>query len=203
LISLSLLPTAHPSFLQQTSVRASSVCYDGFTLAMGRSPRFGSILRNSMPNSDSLSLRLRLFGLTLLRRITRRLIKQKARDQALPLRAIALSLLVGIRFQVLFHSPHRGSFHLSLTVLVHYRSSGSIQPWKVVLPDSHRVSRAPWYSGPLPSESGSFYLRGCHPLWPAFPDRSTKILIFDSPTTPYRCPAKAFDSPSTTHTGLT
>ena len=22
----------------------------------------------------------------------------------------------------LFHSPHRGSFHLSLTVLVHYRS---------------------------------------------------------------------------------
>src|SRR4029078_2341204 len=39
---------------------------------------------------------------------------------------IALPLLVGIRFQVLFHSPHRGSFHLSLTVLVHYRSPGSI-----------------------------------------------------------------------------
>ena len=28
-----------------------------------------------------------------------------------------LQLLVGIRFQVLFHSPHRGAFHLSLTVL--------------------------------------------------------------------------------------
>ena len=28
-----------------------------------------------------------------------------------------LPLLVGIRFQVLFHSPHRGAFHLSLTVL--------------------------------------------------------------------------------------
>ena len=40
--------------------------------------------------------------------------------------SIALPLLVGIRFQVLFHSPHRGSFHLSLTVLVHYRSPGSI-----------------------------------------------------------------------------
>ncbi len=93
---------------------------------MGRSPRFGSIRRNSSPNSDSLSLRLRLSGLTLLRRITRRLIKQKAHDQALPLRAIALSLLVGVRFQVLFHSPHRGSFHLSLTVLVRYRSSVSI-----------------------------------------------------------------------------
>ena len=30
--------------------------------------------------------------------------------------------MVGMRFQVLFHSPNRGSFHLSLTVLVHYRS---------------------------------------------------------------------------------
>ena len=84
MISLSLLPTAHPSFLQQTTVRASSICYDGFTLAMGRSPRFGSILCNSTPYSDSLSLRLRLVNLTLLHRITRRLIKQKARDQAFP-----------------------------------------------------------------------------------------------------------------------
>ena len=35
---------------------------------------------------------------------------------------IVLRLLVGIRFQVLFHLPSRRSFHLSLTVLVHYRS---------------------------------------------------------------------------------
>src|SRR6266478_4195230 len=33
-----------------------------------------------------------------------------------------LRLLVGIRFQELFHPAHRGAFHLSLTVLVHYRS---------------------------------------------------------------------------------
>ena len=33
-----------------------------------------------------------------------------------------LRLLVGIPFQGLFHSPRRGAFHLSLTVLVHYRS---------------------------------------------------------------------------------
>src|SRR5512137_1903181 len=37
-----------------------------------------------MPSLDSLSLRLRLSALTLLRKITRRLIKQKARDQAFP-----------------------------------------------------------------------------------------------------------------------
>ena len=37
-----------------------------------------------MPSLDSLSLRLRLSALTLLRKITRRLIKQKAHDQAFP-----------------------------------------------------------------------------------------------------------------------
>ena len=37
-----------------------------------------------------------------------------------------LRVLVSIQFQVLFHSPNRGSFHLSLTVLVHYRSQVSI-----------------------------------------------------------------------------
>ena len=37
-----------------------------------------------------------------------------------------LLLLVRRRFQVLFHSPRRGSFRLSLTVLVHYRSVESI-----------------------------------------------------------------------------
>jgi len=39
---------------------------------------------------------------------------------------ITLELLVGMRFQVLFHSPSGGSFHLSLTVLVRYRSLRSI-----------------------------------------------------------------------------
>ena len=36
-----------------------------------------------------------------------------------------LRQLVSIQFQDLFHSPNRGSFHLSLTVLVHYRSHSS------------------------------------------------------------------------------
>ena len=30
---------------------------------------------------------------------------------------MGLQLIVSIRFQVLFHSPNRGAFHLSLTVL--------------------------------------------------------------------------------------
>ena len=64
-------------------------------------------------------------GLTLPHRVTRRLIMQKARGHPLP-KAIGLPLLVDTGFQVLFHSPHRGTFHLSLTVLVHYRSPSSI-----------------------------------------------------------------------------
>ena len=34
--------------------------------------------------------------------------------------------LVSVWFQDLFHSPIRSTFHLSLTVLVHYRSLRSI-----------------------------------------------------------------------------
>ena len=44
--------------------------------------------------------------------------------------------------------PSRGAFHLSLTVLVRYRSWESAQPWRVVPPASDRVSRARPYSGP-------------------------------------------------------
>ena len=51
-------------------------------------------------------------------------------------RVIALRLLVGLRFQGLFHSPHRGSFHLSFTVLVHYRSQSvfSLGEWSPQIP---------------------------------------------------------------------
>ena len=78
-------------------------------------------------------------------RLTRRLILQKARRQAWRRTArspgrtdppLALRLLVSARFQVLFHSPHRGTFHLSLTVLVHYRSPNvfSLGEWSPQLP---------------------------------------------------------------------
>jgi hypothetical protein len=73
----------------------------------------------------------------------------------------------------------------------------------VVVPDSHRVSRAPRYSGSLSSKSGSCRLQGYHLLWPAFPDRSAKILICNLPTAPYRRPTKTYNTTATTHTGLT
>ena len=45
-----------------------------------------------------------------------------------------------------FHSLSQGSFHLSFTVLVRYRSLSSIQPQQMVLLYSDRVSPAPPYS---------------------------------------------------------
>ena len=72
----------------------------------------------------------------------------------------------------------------------------------MVLPDSHGVPRAPQYSGPPPNEPGHFRLRGSHPLWPVFPDRSTNVLVGDSSAAPYRGPVKAFNPEHTTHTGL-
>ena len=51
---------------------------------------------------------------------------QKARGHAHRLTDLALPQLVSSRFQVLFHFPNRGTFHLSFTVLVHYRLLGRI-----------------------------------------------------------------------------
>ena len=93
---------------------------------MGSSPGFVS------NPSDSIALFRLAFAtapsttdLTLPLTLTRWLILQKARRHTFPRlsEGIVLRPFVSTRFQVLFHSPHRGTFHLSFTVLVHYRSS--------------------------------------------------------------------------------
>ena len=123
LIGLSLLPTPHPEAFQRLSVRSSIPCYRDFNLDMGRSPGFASAASDSAPFSDSLSLRLRASSpLTSPMTATRRLIMQKARGHTNKV----LPPLVGTGFQVLFHSLAKGAFHLSLTVLVHYRSQESV-----------------------------------------------------------------------------
>lgn len=79
--------------------------------------------------------------------------------------------LVSVWFQVLFHSPVWGSFHLSFTVLVHYRSLRSIQPYQMVLADSDRISHVPPYSGYC-QVIILFCLQGYHLLWLTFPGNS-------------------------------
>src|SRR5919199_4717281 len=96
---------------------------------------------------------------------------QKARSQTRrpPKRTPALLPLVGARFQALFHSPHWGAFHLSLTVLVRYRSHGSLQPWRVVPPVSRPVSRVGRYSGTPLRQAHGRRLPGSHRLWRPVP----------------------------------
>ena len=116
--------------------------------------------------------------LTSLRRLTRRVILQKARRHP-GLATIGLRPLVSARFQVLFHSPHRGAFHLSLTLLLHYRSPRSTQPCGVGPADSRPVPRVGRYSG-IPLESSAFRLRGSHSLWRSLPAPSTMLTIDNS-----------------------
>jgi hypothetical protein len=68
---------------------------------------------------------------------------------------------------VLFHSPHRGSFHLSLTVLVHYRSTKvfSLGGWAPQLPTELACSVVLRILTSL----SQFQIRDSHPLWSAFP----------------------------------
>ena len=122
LISLSPPPSVHPEAFQRLLVRSSRWCYPSFNLTKGRSLGFASTPSDYTPCSDSLSLRLRVSRpLTSPEKVTRRFIMQKARRHSCELRP-----LVGTWFQELFHSSVRSAFHLSLTVLVHYRSLGSI-----------------------------------------------------------------------------
>ena len=123
LIGLSLLHTTHPEAFQRLLVRASIPCYRDFTLAMCRSLGFASTPSDSYGLfSLAFTAVARQKRLTSPVMVTRRFIMQKARRHIQRM----LRPLEGDRFQVLFHSPHRGAFHLSLTVLVRYRSLGSI-----------------------------------------------------------------------------
>src|SRR3569832_2220059 len=79
-------------------------------------------------------------------------------------------------FQALFHSPHGGAFHLSLTVLVHYRSHGSLKPWRVVPPASRPVSRSGRYSGTLLQTSLTFGYRALTVSGPPFQGSSPRTL---------------------------
>jgi hypothetical protein len=159
LIGLSPLPTAHPPGFQPWWVRASTTSYSRFTLAMGRSLRFGSTPRDYTPYSDSLSLRLPHNRLTSPRSITRRLILQKARHhQTNPALTACRHTVSGT-----ISLPSRGTFHLSLTVLVRYRSSGSIQAYRVVPADSQQIPRARCYSGVRPMTCVVFSRTGLSP----------------------------------------
>ena len=165
---------------------------------MGRSPGFGSITPDLAPSSDSLSLRLRLPGLTLPGVITRRLILQEARSQEAPpflfsphsgpvggLLGSPTSWVrkgnegseppsycpVGLRFQALFHSPSGVLFTFPSRYLcaIGQRVVFSLGGWSPRIRAGFLVSDTT--QGPSPGRPLGFRLRGYHPLWLAFPGR--------------------------------
>ena len=73
----------------------------------------------------------------------------------------------------------------------------------MVLPDSHRVPRVPWYLGFLSRKSDLFRLRDCHSLWFRFPANSAINQICNFPTEPELHPIKPHDPEYATLPGLT
>ena len=131
LIGLSPLPTSHPSGFQPTPVRASTGCYPSFTLLMGRSPWLRVCTRVlSVALVSGLAFALAPPATGLASHPSSNSPDHNAKGtQSENIQTEVQSLLlplVGMWFQDLFHSPHWGAFHLSLTVLVHYRSHGSL-----------------------------------------------------------------------------
>ena len=166
MISLSPLPSAHRSFFQQTAVRPSIRFYPNFSLAKGRSSRFASIPANyiALLGLAFATARLRL---TLLMKITSRLIMQKARGQT------------GLR-----HSPptvcrHTVSGSISLpspgffSPFPHGTGSLSVRRTYLALRDGPR-SFSQGFSCPaiLRCLLRVCWLRlsGFHALWPPFPE---------------------------------
>ena len=182
MIGLSPLSWGHPLRFQPKWVRPSTGSYPRFSLPMGSSPGFASAQRDSTPCSDSLSLRLG-HPLTSPRGATRWLILQKARRHTNKGAPTACRQAVSGTVSL----PSRGAFHLSLAVLVRYRSQESIQGWRVDPPDSHRVSRARRYSG-ADCRGDPIRVRGSNPVPPAFPGRSASVRLCNrtivGPTTP-------------------
>ena len=101
--------------------------------------------------------------------VTRRTVLQKVRRRA----HMALRQVVNTGFQVLFHSPPGVLFtfpsqYYALSVTKEYLALGGGPP---VFPQGFSCLVVLW----IPLCHLAFRVRGFHPLWPAFPGRSTRL----------------------------
>ena len=131
---------------------------------------FGSAATySSSPCSDSLSLRLRSLR-TLTSHVTSNSPDHNAKgtQSAVPARADQPPTACRHTVSGSVSLAARRSFHLSLTVLVHYRSAEvfSLGGWSPLLPTGFRVSRRTPGSR---SEPSCFRLRDSHPLGSPLP----------------------------------
>ena len=130
LIGLSPLSTGHPLSFQPKWVRSSTRSYPRFNLPMDRSLRFGSRACYSPPTRDGmrpLRTRFRYGFPTRVNLATQHKLAGSffKRHAVTPPKGKAPT---DCRHTVsgTISLPARGTFHLSLTVLVRYRSPGSI-----------------------------------------------------------------------------
>ena len=143
LIGLSPLTTGHPLHFQLKWVRASTRSYTCFTLPMARSPRFGSRTCNYNALFRLAFATTTPHGLTSRHSTNSQAHSSKGTPSPQKGALTVCKRMVSGTISL----PSRGTFHHSLTVLIRYRSSGSIQAYQVVLADSHEIPRAPCYSG--------------------------------------------------------
>src|ERR1700743_2793204 len=139
LIGLSPLTTGHPPPFQRWWVRPSTRSYPRFSLPMARSLRFGS--RTHDYNA--------LFGLAFATAPPHGLTSphptkpQAHSSKGTPSPHQKGSAPTDCKQTVsgTISLPSRGTFHLSLTVLVRYRSPGVIRLWQGSRPNQQRIQR--------------------------------------------------------------
>src|SRR6201747_1618627 len=117
LIGLSPLPTAHPLRFQPKWVRSSTRSYPRFNLAMGRSLRFGSRARDSNALFGLAFATATPHGLTSPRTTNSQAHSSKGTPS--PHKEAPTDCRHTVSGTISL--PSRGTFHLSLTVLVRYR----------------------------------------------------------------------------------
>ena len=143
MIGLSPLSPGHRRTFQRTSVRPSTGSYPRFSLPRDSSPGFASAARDwNRP------FRTRFRSGSLPSLTSPRASNSLAHStKGTPSQDKPAPTPCGRTVSGTVSLPSRGAFHLSLTVLLLYRSSGSILAWRVVPPASHGIPRAPRYSG--------------------------------------------------------
>eukprot|EP00829_Urostomides_striatus_P010577 TRINITY_DN24_c0_g2_i17.p1 TRINITY_DN24_c0_g2~~TRINITY_DN24_c0_g2_i17.p1 ORF type:complete len:227 (-),score=-88.90 TRINITY_DN24_c0_g2_i17:266-946(-) len=140
LFSLSPLSTAHPLIFQISGFGPPVPVTAPSSWPWIDHPVSGLRLATKSPLSDSLSLRLP-YSVKLATK--RKSLTHYTKGTQSPHKEAPTVCMHAVSGSISL--PSRGSFRLSLTVLVHYRSITSIQPWRMVPPCSDKVSRAPPY----------------------------------------------------------
>jgi hypothetical protein len=168
LIGLSPLTTGHPPTFQRWWVRSSTQSYPRFNLPMARSPRFGSRTCDSGALFRLAFATATPHGLTSPHATNSQAHSSKGTPSPNPQKGV--QALTDCRRTVsgTISLPSRGTFHHSLTVLVRYRSPGSIQPYQVVLADSRQISGVRRYSR-TPKGDLQFSPTGLSPSTADFP----------------------------------